>query len=73
MNEYKESRRQSSHAYAPPRGIWVAKFLANNLKDNCGVDIIIVKKQLCQLLNTNREFFPSFDGSNFHKLVDKSS
>ena len=29
------------------------------LKDNSGVDKIIVKKQPFQLLNTNREFFPS--------------
>ena len=43
------------------------------LKDNSGVDKIIVKTQPYQLLNTNREFFPSFDAPNFHKLVDESS
>ena len=43
------------------------------LKDESGVDKIIVKKQPYQLLNTNREFFPSFVASNFHKLVDESS
>ena len=36
-------------------------------------DKIIVKKQRYQLLNTNREFFPSFVASNFHKFVDESS
>ena len=40
-----------------------------SLKDKSGVDEIIVTKQPCQLLNTNREFFPSFDASNFHNLV----
>ena len=30
------------------------------LKDKSGVDKIIVKKQSYQLLNTSREFFPSF-------------
>ena len=43
-----------------------------DLKDNSGVDKIIVKRQPYQLLNTNREFFPSFDASNFHKLVNES-
>ena len=43
------------------------------LKDKSGVDKIIVKKQPYQLLNTNREFFPSFDAFNFHKLVNASS
>ena len=43
------------------------------LKDESGIDKIIVKKQPHQLLDTNREFFPSFDASNFHKLVNKSS
>ena len=42
------------------------------LKDKSGNDKIIVKKEP-QLLNTNREFFPSFDASNFHKLVNESS
>ena len=37
------------------------------------VDKIIVKKQPYQLLNTNCEFFPSFDASNFRKLVNESS
>ena len=43
------------------------------LKDKSEVDKIIVKKQPYQLLNTNHEFFPSFDASNFHKLVNESS
>ena len=38
------------------------------LKDKSGVDKIIVKKQPYQLLNTIREFFPSFRGLNFHKF-----
>ena len=42
-------------------------------KDKSGVDKIIVKKQPYQLLNTNREFFPCFDASNFHKFVYESS
>ena len=42
------------------------------LKDKSGVDKIIVKKQPYQLLNTNREFLPSFGASNFHKLVNES-
>ena len=41
-----------------------------DLKDKSGVDEIIVKKQPYQLLNTSREFFPSFHASNFHKLDD---
>ena len=44
-----------------------------HLKDKSGIDKIIVKKQPYQLLNTRREFFPSFDASNFHKLVNESS
>ena len=32
----------------------------SHLKDKSGLDKIIVKKQPYQLLNTNREFFPSF-------------
>ena len=43
------------------------------LKDKSGVDKIIVKKQPCQLLNTNRELFPSFDATKFHELVNESS
>ena len=43
-----------------------------SLKDKSEVDEIIVRKQPYQLLNTNREFFPSFDASNFHKLVKES-
>ena len=43
------------------------------LKDKSGVDKIIVKNQPYQLLNTSHEFFPSFDASNFHKLVNESS
>ena len=42
-------------------------------KHKSGIDKIIVKKKPYQLLNTSREFFPSFDASNFHKLVDESS
>ena len=42
------------------------------LMDKSAIDKIIVKKQSYQLLNTNREFFPSFDASNFHKLVNES-
>ena len=42
------------------------------LKDKSGVDKIIVKKKPNQKLNTNLEFFPSFDASNFHKLVNES-
>ena len=43
------------------------------LKDKSGVDKIIIKKQPCQLLNTNRVFFPSFDASNLNKLLNESS
>ena len=43
------------------------------LKDKSGVNKNIVKKQPYQLLNTNREFFPSFDASNFHQFVNESS
>ena len=43
------------------------------LRDKFGVDTIIVKKQLYQLLNTSHEFFPSFDASNCHTLVNESS
>ena len=43
------------------------------LKDKSEVDKIIAKRQPYQLLNTSREFFPSFDPSNFHKLVNESS
>ena len=37
------------------------------------VDKGIANKQRYQLLNTNRELFPTFDASNFDKLVDESS
>ena len=47
--------------------------LPHILKDKSGVDSIIVKKQPYQLLNTNRELFPSFDASSFHNLVNESS
>ena len=47
--------------------------LGSSLKDKSGVDKIIVKKQPYQLLNTNREFFPSFDASNFHQFANESS
>ena len=40
------------------------------LKDKSGVDKIVANEQAYQLLNTNREFCSSFDGSNFHKLVN---
>ena len=43
------------------------------LKDKSGVDEIIVKQQPYQLLNTNLEFFQSFDAFDFHKLVNESS
>ena len=43
------------------------------LKDKSREDEIIVKKQPYHLLNTNREFSPRFDASNFHKLADESS
>ena len=43
------------------------------LKDKSGVDKIIVRKQPYQLLSTSLEFFPDFDASNFHKLVNESS
>ena len=42
-------------------------------KGQVGVDKIMIKKQPYQMLNTNREFFPSFDAPNFHKLFDESS
>ena len=38
-----------------------------------GIDKVIVKKQPKQLLNTSHKFLPSFDPSNFHKLVTESS
>ena len=44
---------------------------SDSLKDKSRVDKI-VKKEPCQLLNTNRDFIPNFDASNFHKLVDES-
>ena len=41
------------------------------LKDKFGVDNrIIVNKQPYQLLNTSREFFPSFRALNIHKFDD---
>ena len=40
-----------------------------SVKDKSEVNKIIVKKQPYQLLNTNREFFPSFDASNFQNLL----
>ena len=43
------------------------------LKDKSGVDKNIVKKQPYQPLNASREFFPIFDASNFHRLVNESS
>ena len=44
----------------------------SHFKGKSRVDKIIVKKQPYQLLNTNREFFPRSDASNFHKLVNES-
>ena len=44
-----------------------------DLLEKFGVDRIIVKKQPYQLLNTGLEFFPSFDASSFHKLINESS
>ena len=49
---------------------YVVVNLFSFLKDKSGVDKIIVKKQPYQLLNTSREFFPSFHASNFHKWDD---
>ena len=46
--------------------------LGNTLKEKSEVDKITVKKQPYQLPSTNREFFPSFDASNFHKVVKES-
>ena len=43
------------------------------LKEKSGVDKIIVEKQPYQLLNTNLEFIPSFDSTNFQRLVDEPS
>ena len=43
------------------------------LKDKSGIDEVIVKKQPYQLQTINREFFPSFDASNFHKFFNESS
>ena len=45
-------------------------FLQFFLKDKSGVDEIIVKKQPYQLLNTNHEFFPSFDASFINWLMN---
>ena len=44
-----------------------------SLNDKSGVYKIIVKKRPYQLLNTNHEFFPSFDASSFHNLFNESS
>ena len=59
---------------------WLANLLPLNekstdhsLKDQSGVEKIVVKKQPYQLLNTNREFFQSFDAANFHNSVNESS
>ena len=41
-----------------------------DLKDKSGVDKIIIEKQPYQLLNTSREFSPTFQASNFHKFDD---
>ena len=48
-------------------------FIVLALKDKSGDDKIIFETQPYQLLNTNREFFPGFDASNFHKFVHESS
>ena len=59
---------------SPGSGRWdVFPHLNRPVKDKSVVDKIIVEKQPYQLLNTNREFFPSFDASNFHNVVDESS
>ena len=50
-----------------------ANSTSTNLKDKSGVDKIIIKKQPYRLLNTSRDFLPSCDASNFHKLVNESS
>ena len=42
--------------------------LGISLKDKSWADRIMVKQPF-QLLNTNREFFPSFDASNFINFV----
>ena len=51
--------------------LWICE--GNLLNDKFGVDKIIVEKQPYQLLDTNREFFPSLYTCNFHKLVDECS
>ena len=40
------------------------------LKDKFRVDKTVVKEQPYKLLNTSREFFPSFHALNFHKFDD---
>ena len=45
--------------------------LPYGLKDTSGVDKVIANEQPYHLLNTNCEFFPSIDASNFHKLVNE--
>ena len=54
-------------------GLFMILLLGDSLKGKSGVDKTIVKEQPYQLLNTNHEFFPSFDASNFYKLVDQFS
>ena len=56
-----------------PKVVWSGLHCCNHFQGQIWADKIIVKKQPYQLLNTNREFFPSFDASNFHKLVNESS
>ena len=51
----------------------ILKCCLAKVSDKSGLDEIIVKRQPYQLLSTSREFFPSFDASNFHKLVNESS
>ena len=68
-----QSNRIFYHIYTVTILIHTSRYLIGTLKDKSGVDEIIVKKQLYQLLNTNRESFPCFDASNFHKFVNESS
>ena len=63
-----ESRSSSYTCRCKP-----GKTRIHSLKDKSGVDKIIVKKQPYQLLNTSREFFPSFHASNFQKFDDYAS
>ena len=67
-------RRLSGHSPDDKRGQHsgishsISRFVS--LKDESWVEKIIVKKQPYQLLNTGREFFPSFQALNFHEFDD---